>query len=105
MEVNKHRSCFDWVGGLVCIFMADDITNIVLLEHMQAMKNDLQQQIAALDRKLDQKIAGVEKNMANLSAKMGEGFEEARQHRQALQEDLEETMRKLSKHEAKLARL
>ena len=85
--------------------MADDITNIVLLEHMQVMKSDLQQQIAALDQKIDQKIARVEKNTANLTEEMRKGFEEARQHRQALQEDLEATMRMLGKHDAKLARL
>ena len=85
--------------------MADDITNIVLLEHMQVMKSDLQQQIAALDQKIDQKIARVEKNTANLTEEMRKGFEEARQHRQALQEDLEATMRMLAKHNVKLAQL
>ena len=85
--------------------MADDITNIVLLEHMQVMKSDLQQQIAALDQKIDQKIARVEKNTANLTEEMRKGFEEAREHRQALQEDLEATMRMLAKHNVKLAQL
>ncbi len=74
--------------------MADDITNIALLQHIQAMKSGLELQIAAVDQKID-------KN----TDEMRKGFEEARQHRQALQEDLEATMRMLSKHETKLARL
>ena len=74
--------------------MADDITNIVLLQHMQAMKSSLELQIAAVDKKVD-----------NNTSEMRKGFEEARQHRQALQEDLEATMHMLSKHETKLARL
>ena len=81
--------------------MAEEITNIVLLEHMQGMKNDLQQQIADLDAK----IGGLDGKVSRLDKKMTEGFEDARLHRQALQEDLEATMRMLSKHDAKLARL
>jgi len=54
--------------------MSDDITNKVLLEHIQGIKNDLQQQITNLSQKID-----------HLSQKMDKGFEEARQHRQALQ--------------------
>ncbi len=82
--------------------MADNITNGMLLEHMQGMKNDLQQQIANVDKKLTNLIKGVE---IKLTEDMTRGFEEARQHRQALQEDLEETMRVLSQHGKKLARL
>ena len=78
--------------------MADDITNIVLLQHIQAMKSSLEVQIAAVDQKVD-------RNTATLTEEMHKGFEEARQHRQALQEDLEATMHMLSKHETKLARL
>ena len=88
--------------------MADDIKNIVLLEHIQTMKSDLQQQIAGLKQQIagvEQKITGVEKNTALLTEEMRKGFEVARQHRQALQEDLEATMRMLGKHDAKLARL
>lgn len=78
--------------------MADDITNVVLLQHIQAMKSSLELQIAAVDQKVD-------RNTSALTSEMRKGFEEARQHRQALQEDLEATMRMLSKHETKLARL
>ena len=74
--------------------MADEITNIVLLQHIHAMKSSLESQIAALDQKVDK-----------TTIEMRTGFEEARQHRQALQGDLEATMRMLSKHESKLARL
>ncbi len=88
---------------LVCLnlkflSMADDITNIVLLKHIQAMKSSLEVQIATIDQKID-------RNTAMLTSEMRKGFEEAREHRQALQEDLEATMHMLSKHEKKLARL
>ena len=75
--------------------MADDITNGVLLEHMQGMKNGLQQQIS--DLKND--ISGIKGDFSSLGHKvdglaerMAQGFEEAKQHRQALQEDFDETM-------------
>ncbi len=82
--------------------MADEIiTNGILLEHIQAIhgelltvKQDLQQQIARVDAKVDR-----------LEQKVHQGFEEARQHRQALQEDLDATIRMVGKHEVKLTRL
>lgn len=70
------------------------ITNRLLLEHMQGMKNDLQQQIG----NLDEKITKLEENV-------NRGFEEARIHRQALQEDLDASITMLGKHDRKLARL
>jgi hypothetical protein len=85
--------------------MADDITNIVLLQHMQAMKSSLELKIEAIVQKIDVLDQKVDKNTASLTSEMRSGFEEARQHRQALQEDLEATMHMLSKHEKKLARL
>ena len=81
--------------------MADDITNKMLLEHMQAMKNDLQQQIGEIKIQL----ADLKENVTDLTIEMRQGFEDARQHRQALQEDLEATMRLQGKHSATLARL
>lgn len=88
--------------------MADEITNTVLLEHIQAMKNDLQSQIKDLSVKLlglDGKFTGLDGKVTRLQEAMERGFEEARQHRQALQEDLYATMRIVSKHDKKLARL
>ncbi len=88
--------------------MADDITNIVLLQHIQAMKSNLESQIASVDQKVssvDQKVASVNQKVDKNTMEMRTGFEEAHQHREALQEDLEATMRMLSKHESKLARL
>ncbi len=81
--------------------MANDITNSMLLAHMQAMKNDLQQQIVGLDKK----VVSLDRKMTTLTEDMRCGFEDARQHRQALQEDLEATMHMQSKHSAKLAHL
>lgn len=85
--------------------MADDITNIVLLRHIQAMKSSLEEQIAAVDQKADRNTATLTGKIATLTGEMQKGFEEARQHREALQEDLEATICMLAKHEAKLARL
>lgn len=66
--------------------MADDITNIVLLQHIHAMKSSLELQIAALDQKVTAVDQKVDRNTASLTAEMRKGFEEARQHRQALQQ-------------------
>ena len=74
--------------------MADDITNIVLLKHIQAMKSSLEARMTA-----------IEQGTILLTGEMRRGFQEASEHRQALQEDLEATMKMLSKHETKLARL
>lgn len=78
--------------------MVDDITNKILLGHMQAMKNDLQTQITTMKNDLQTQITGLKEDVHL-------GFTEAREHRQALQEDLEATMRMLAKHQEKLARI
>lgn len=92
--------------------MADDITNGVLLEHIQGMRNDLQQQINSLKQQmtglgqsLQQQISTLDRKVTHFSEEMHQGFEDARLHRQALQEDLEETMRVQSKHAAQLAHI
>ena len=85
--------------------MADDITNIVLLQHIHAMKSSLEEKISAVKNSLEQQIAAVDLKTGMLASEMRHGFQEAREHRQALQEDLEATMHMLSKHEKKLARL
>lgn len=73
--------------------MADEIiTNGVLLEHIQAMKNDLIQRIDLVDTTVER-----------LTQRVEQGFEEARLHRQALQEDLDATIRMVGKHDKKLA--
>jgi hypothetical protein len=81
--------------------MTEEITNLVLLEHIQAMKFDLQQQITGLDKKIDR----VEIRLTSLEIRVEKGFEEARKHRQELQEDLDATINMLLKHDKKLARL
>lgn len=102
--------------------MANEITNTMLLEHMQEMKEDLQNQIIGLQGQiigvdtriegLDNRVEGLGNRIDNLDKKiiilkeeMHSGFEDASQHRQALQEDLEASMRILGKHETKLVRL
>lgn len=74
--------------------MDDVITNRMLLEHMQGMKNELKEQ-----------TRGIEGRLTRLESKVDRGFEEAKIHRQALQEDLEATMRQQGKHERKLTSL
>ncbi len=81
--------------------MADDITNKMLLEHMQGMKNDLQQQITGIDNK----VVGLQGQLTNLTIEVRQGFSDAKKHREALQEDLEATMQMVGKHDIKLARL
>ncbi|MBU1910835.1 hypothetical protein KKG16_00305 [Patescibacteria group bacterium] len=81
--------------------MADEITNKVLLEHMQSMKHELQQQITGFGMRMER----VEVNLKQLSQHVEDGFEEARQHRQALQEDLEATISMQAKHQQKLAKI
>ena len=71
---------------------------IELLQHVQGMKSDLQQQISDLGKNLSGRVGSLEK-------KVEEGFEEAKKHREALQEDLEETMKVQGRHTRKLARL
>lgn len=65
--------------------MADDITNKVLLEHMQGIKNDLPQQMKNMKQ-------DTQKQISNLIERMDRGFKEAKEHREALQEDLTATM-------------
>lgn len=85
--------------------MADDITNGMLLEHIQAMKSDLQQQIAAVHNGLQQQINGMQQQITGLAQEMRQGFAEVRQDIKALQEDLAATMRVQGEHETKLRRL
>ena len=74
--------------------MADDITNKMLLEHMQGMKEALQEQ-----------ITGLGGNIVSLGMEMRQGFSDTQKDIQALQEDLVATMLMLDKHSTKLARL
>lgn len=67
--------------------MADEITNKVLLEHIQGMNAELIEKIDTLEKKVDR------------------GFEEAKQHRQALQEDLDASIAMLGKHQTKLDKI
>ncbi len=74
--------------------MTDEITNKVLLSHMQGMKSELIERIAKLEVKVD-----------NLEKKVDDGFEDARRHREALQKDLDASIIMLGKHKAKLAKI
>ena len=85
--------------------MADDITNDMLLQHMQGMKYDLEVKMDDVSRGFLKKVEGLSQKLERHSQRVEEGFEEAHQHRQALQEDLEATILMQAKHQAKLARL
>jgi len=74
--------------------MVDDITNTVLLEHMQAMKSELLQRISTIEHDIKQ-----------IGQNMKQGFEDAHKDRGAPREDLEETMRVQGVHAEKLARV
>lgn len=88
--------------------MADDITNRMLLGHMQAMKNELLQKIMAVEGGWENMGEGLQQLkivIQRLEQKVDRGFEEATQHRQALQEDLEATMQLQLKQQRKLERI
>lgn len=89
-----------------------DITNHVLLGHMQSMKEKLGNRIGKVEtgvNSLGKKVGNLEKRIDNLSTEMKQGFQEAKQHREALQEDLEATILKLDhvhkNHERRIVRL
>lgn len=81
--------------------MADDVTIKMLLEHMQAMEGRLLTQIGGLGKRL----GGVEQRLTALEERVDRGFEDARRHRESLQEDLDATIRLQGKHSATLTRL
>lgn len=66
----------------------------LLLSHMQGIKNDLQQQI----NRVDARVSRLEGNVAR-------GFEDARLHRAALQQDLDATIRMQIGQNRAIARL
>ncbi len=86
----------------------DDITNKVLLDHMQGMKYELQQQLSNIETRvggLAGRIGSLETKVISLDQKIEIGFEEARQHRNALQEDLNASIAMLYKHKVKLDKI
>ncbi len=64
------------------------------IDHMQGMRYGLEQKIGRVDGKVEK-----------LTVLMYRGFEEARLHRQALQEDLDASIGMLDRHDKKLARI
>jgi hypothetical protein len=86
--------------------MPEEITNRVLLEHMQAMKYDLQQQITGIKGEIvgiKSEVIGIKGELRDLRSDMNKGFDEARKHRQELQQDMDATINMLMKHDKKLA--
>ncbi len=81
--------------------MFDDgaITGQILLDHIQSSKLELKQDIRDLSGRFDQ----MEKRVDRLEYLMDQGFKEAREHREALQIDLDATIRMQFKHDKELA--
>ncbi len=96
--VGSTFHCFRRTSDLALFSMAGDITNKMLLEHMQGMKSELQEQMARMQIDLQGQIT-------NQTGEMRQGFSDTRKDIQALQEDLEATMQMVGKHDTKLARL
>lgn len=74
------------------------VTNAMLLQFMQGVKEELIHRIDAVEVKL-------RKEMKEGFAKVDRQLEEAKQHRQALQEDLEVTISMQAKQQKQLASL
>ncbi len=89
--------------------MTSDITNTVLLEHMQGMKLELQTEVKNMKIELQKEIKSskfeLQNQISQLNGKVDRGFEDARVHRTALQADLDASIRMLAKHDRKLVRL
>ncbi len=81
--------------------MFDDgaITGRILLDHIQSSKLELKQDIRDLGTQVD----SLEKRVDRLEQQMERGFKEAYEHREALQIDLDATIRMQSRHERELA--
>ncbi len=81
--------------------MFDDgvITGKVLLDHIQSSKLELKQDI----RDLSGRFNSLEKRLDSLEVKVEDGFREAREHREALQIDLDATIRMQFRHDKELA--
>lgn len=88
--------------------MAQRITNGILLQHMQGMKSELKQDIKGLGERMDSlegKVIRLEKKVDMGFEDARRQFEDARKHREALQEDLNATIQMVGKHQRKLARI
>jgi len=88
--------------------MDDEITNKMLLEHIQAMRYSLEIDINGLrsDIKIIKSdILNIKIDINNLSDRVDEGFKEAALHRKALQEDLDATIKMQAQHQQQLKTL
>jgi prefoldin subunit 5 len=81
--------------------MADDIPNSVILEHIHAMKHDLQKQIGGLQAQ----ITTLDTKVTKLQEYTVRGFELVDRRLLALEEDLVATMKMVRRHDVKLARM
>ena len=78
--------------------MKNRITLRILLEHIQASKNDLQQQIKGIEKRL----FGLKTGFEGLEKRMERGFQESKLWDEKLRADLFETILLQAKHSRKL---
>jgi hypothetical protein len=81
--------------------MNEEITNLVLLQHMQAMKYELGQQV----KNLGQQVATLRQDTQREFEKVHYKLEDIRLHCEALEVDLNATILMVGKHQKKLAKL
>ncbi len=94
MRESMPVDCLPDRSGLTSVSMAKRITSAIILRHLQG-----------LEQRITKRFEAVEKDVKSLRKETHQGFEDARKHREALQEDLDATIRMVGKHEKKLARV
>lgn len=85
--------------------MTDDgvITNRMLLEHIQAGKHELKQEFGRRFDHLEKRVDTLEMEMRNGFNSVRRELDEARRHREMLQEDLHATIKMQFQHQKQLA--
>jgi hypothetical protein len=85
--------------------MTDDgtITNRMLLEHIQAGKNELKQEFGRRFNRLEKWVDRLEIEMKSGFQQVRSELNAARIHREMLQEDLDATIRMQFQHQKQLA--
>lgn len=84
------------------------ITNRMLLEHIQGSKYELSQKIDVLSERVERLEVKVDRGFVQIDRRFADVYhklDEARLHRETLQEDLEATIKMQSAHQKKIATL
>lgn len=78
--------------------MSKAITNAVLLEHMQGMRNALEERMDRLEQRVERGFKDVDRRFETVEWEL----QDAARHRSALQEDLNHALRRYDNHEQRL---